>query len=190
VSHLDIFRSWLQNESQDLNWLLAELKSKTPSEPMLRGRAFAKVMERIGEGAEVDMLCQDGFTFCFTGDFVIENFPRREEKGEKDYGGIIVSARCDRLLGTVIHDDKTTSQFDAESYLEKYQARFYMDIFRAHKFVWNVWEVKEMDDPRSDKCYCVHTLHRLEQYRYPEMESDCRDLALRYKEFAEKWLPQ
>ena len=185
VSNLDLYRSWRENEEQDFNWLLAALQNKKPTEPMLRGRAFANCMERVERG-EVDQLSFDGYTFVFTGEFTIESFPRREESIEKDYGGIIVSGRCDRVLGKVIVDDKTTERFDAEKYLEKYQSRFYMDMFGADKFIWNVWECKEMDEPKT---YCVHTLHHLSQYRYPCLHEDCGRLAQGYREFAEKWLP-
>lgn len=184
VSNLDLFRSWKANEEQDFNWLLAALKNPEPTPAMLRGRAFAKCMERIEQG-EVDQLSFDGYTFCFTGDFTIESYPRREESREKDYGGIVVAARCDRVLGKIIIDDKNTERFDAEKYLEKFQSRYYLDMFNADKFVWNVWEVKEMNEPNT---FCVHTLHTLAQYRYPEMESECRDLAREYAEFARKWL--
>jgi hypothetical protein len=185
VSNLDLYRSWKAQEDLDMGWLLKALQSKEPTEPMLRGRAFANCMERVREG-EVDQLSFDGYTFCFTGEFTIESFPRREESREKDYGDIVVSARCDRVLGKVIIDDKNTEHFDAEKYLEKFQSRFYLDMFGADKFVWNVWEVKEMDEPKT---YCVHTLHVLTQYRYPEMEAECRDLAQEYRDFAARWIP-
>ena len=114
--------------------------------------------------------------------------PTREIRLEKDYGGIIVSGQADAPIGNTIYDHKTTEKpLDAENYLEGYQHRFYMDIFGAYRFVWNVWEMKEMDEPKN---YCVHTLHRLEQFRYPGMEQECRDLAQQYKQFAEKYLPQ
>ena len=154
VSSLDLFRSWREQEDQDFNWLLKALTDPTPTPAMLRGRAFAIAMEQVQAGAEFDQITVDGFTFCFTGEFTIESWPRREEKREKDYGGIVVSARCDRVLGKTIIDDKNTERFDAENYLEKYQSRFYLDMFEADKFIWNVWEVKEMDEPdRTDQGY-------------------------------------
>ena len=156
-----------------------------PTNPILRGSAFARAMEQMQVGADLNHITIDGYTFYFTGDFTIEHYPQREMSAEKNYGGIVVSARCDRILGKVIVDDKTTERFDAEKYWDQYQWSLYLDIFGADKFIWNVWEVKKMNKPKS---FCVNTLHLLSQYRYPAMERDCRDLAQEYKEFAERYL--
>jgi hypothetical protein len=184
VSKLDLYASWKQREDQSLADLVKMLTDNTPTEAMLRGRAFAKAVERAEVG-ESPYLVQDGYTFAFTGDFTVEHFPRREESREKDYGGIIVSSRCDRVLGNLIVDDKTTERFDAENYLESWQWKFYLDIFAADQFVWNAWEMNELDTP---KAYGVHHLHRLHQYRYPALEADCTALAQEYRNFAERYL--
>jgi hypothetical protein len=97
---------------------------------------------------------------------------------------LTVSARCDRVIGKFIVDDKTTEQFDAEKYLQKFQWRYYLDIWNADQFLWNVWQMKELDANH----YEVYALHTLDQWRYPEMEAECLDLAQAYREFAEKWL--
>jgi hypothetical protein len=109
----------------------------------------------------------------------------REWRKGKDYGGIMVSGQVDAIEGKTIYDHKTTERFDAEKYLESWQHRFYLDIFGADRFVWNVWEMNELKEP---KCYGVNKLHTLEQYRYPELEADCTALALEYKDFARRYL--
>jgi hypothetical protein len=185
VSHLDVYAGWKEREDQSLGDLVTMLKPPIePTEPMLRGRAFARCMERADNG-KAETLSSDGYTFAFTGDFTIESFPRREDSREKDYGGVIVKGRCDRRLGRLIVDDKTTSQFDAERYLSKVQWKYYLDMFDADTFTWYVWECKEMKEPRS---YCVHNLHQLTQNRYDGLESDCRALAQDFRDFAAKWL--
>ena len=180
VSQLDSYREWKHDDDADLPALLARLKSQEPTEPMLRGRAFAKCLEAAQQG-ESDILTADGYTFAFTGDFQIEAFPRREEKREKEYAGVIVPMRCDRVLGKLIVDDKTTGYFEAERYLEKYQYRYYLDAWDADRFVWHIWEVKEMKEPQT---YCVHQLHKLETYRYERMHEDCEDLAREFRDFS------
>jgi len=183
VSHLDVYVGWKEREDQSLDDLVTMLKPQEfPTEPMLRGRAFARCMENAANG-EVNELSCDGYTFSFTGDFTIESFPRREESVEKNYGGIIVKARCDRRIGRLIVDDKTTSQFDAERYLNKVQWKYYLDMFGADTFTWYVWECKEMKEPKT---YCIHGLHRLSQNRYDGLERDCRELALEFRDFAAK----
>ena len=180
VSNIDAFREWREDPEADLPALIARMRSTEATEPMLRGRAFAKCLQAAVLG-QSDTLTADGYTFAFTGDFEIEHFPRREESREKDYGGIIVPGRCDRVLGKLIMDDKTTEYFEIERYLEKYQWRFYLDIWQADWFLWNVWECKKMDEP---KAYCVHKMHRISQYRYPRLEADCKELAYEFREFA------
>ena len=79
-------------------------------------------------------------------------YPRRELKAEKDYGGIIVSARCDRLHGMTIADDKSTSHFSGdagvEKYIDKKQWRYYLDIFGANEFVWHIWRLGKSSSRR------------------------------------------
>lgn len=180
VSNLDAFNEWRHDDDADLPALLARLRGDEVTEPMLRGRAFAKCLQRAEVG-ESETLTADGYTFAFTGDFEIEHFPRREEKREKDYNGVIVPARCDRVLGKLIVDDKNAAYFDAERYFDKYQWRFYLDMWEADRFIWYVWEVKEMTEPKT---YCVHKLHKLTTYRYAKMQEDCYALAREFRNFA------
>lgn len=186
VSNLDLFRSFQKDEDFTLDVLLAQLQRKTePTPAMLRGHAFAIAMEKANLG-DVDTLVAEGHAFVFTCDAEIEAWPRREEKQEQDYGGVVVTARCDRIRGRVVADDKTTSQFDAESYMGRYQWRYYLDMFGADEFRWHIWECKEMDYPAT---WCIYAHHLLKQYRYPDLHKDCQKLALEFAEFAERWLP-
>jgi hypothetical protein len=149
---------------------------------------------------QTDLLIAEGHAFAFTCDAEIEAWPRRELKAEKDYGGIIVSGRCDRLHGMIIEDDKTTSHFSGdagvEKYIDKWQWRYYLDIFGAHEFMWHIWETREIDitkhgDPERDypgvkSAWEIFNHHIIRNYRYPQMETECREFALKYKEFAER----
>ena len=78
----------------------------------------------------------------------------------------------------------TTAHFDAERYFSGYQWRFYLDIFRAKTFRWNVFEMKE----EGWMTYRVTGLHVLEQFHYPELEQDCRALAHKLRDFAQQHL--
>jgi hypothetical protein len=183
VSDLDSYRAFREDEDFPLEVLLAQFRRETPATPaMMIGRAFAKAMEHAQLG-EADTLTAEGHTFAFTCDVEIEAWPCREESRDKDYGGVIVTARCDRIMGKVIADDKTTAHFDAESYMEKYQWRYYLDLFGADVFRWHIWECKKL---KEDNAWCVYDRHILTQYRYPELEQDCRELALDFKQFAER----
>ena len=195
VSDLDQFKRFREDEEYPLGVFLADLRRETPPAPaMQRGHAFAVAMEHASLG-ETSTISAEGHTFAFTCDAEIESWPRREEKREKDYGGVTVTARCDRIMGRTVADDKTTSQFDAEAYMDKYQWRFYLDMFEADVFKWHVWETREIKSDSIDElgltvgpdyAWEVYSHHLLTQYRYKELENDCRQLAQDFKTFAEQ----
>jgi hypothetical protein len=198
VTSLDKYAAYLGDEEFPLEVLLRELRGEIPpTHPMERGHAFAKAMEQLhNDNAECTMLVAEGHAFAFTCDVELEVWPRRELKAEKDYGGIVVSARCDRLHGTVIADDKTTSHFSGdagvEKYIDKKQWRYYLDIFGAQEFVWHIWETREIDinEPKDypgiKYAWEIFNHHVIRNYRYPELEVECRDFALEFKDFAER----
>lgn len=185
VSHVAAFARWKADEDMPIGVLISQILDSKPSEAMAKGTAFHKFLEHAQAG-ESELAEVDGYTFAFAGDFDIYLPQMREWRKGKDYSGITISGQCDAIEGKAIYDHKTTERFDAERYLDGWQWRFYLDIFGADRFVWNVWEMNELKEP---KAYGVHHLHKLEQYRYPAMSSDCAELALEYKQFAERYLP-
>jgi hypothetical protein len=148
---------------------------------MTRGTAFHAALEKAATG-EYSTVSANGYTFTFTCDAAIVLPKTRELRMSKDYGGIIVSGQCDGIAGRVIDDHKTTEQFDAERHLTGWQHKFYMDIFDADIFRWHVWEMREVKEENG--FYDVYAYHLLKQYRYPEMEEDCRRLAHEFRDFA------
>ena len=196
VSNLDKYAAYLNDEDFSLDMLLRDLRGQTPRTPaMERGHAFAKAMEQLPTlNAPFSLITAEGHAFAFTCDVELEAWPRRELKAEKDYGGIIVSARCDRLHGMTIADDKSTSHFSGdagvEKYIDKKQWSYYLDIFGAHEFVWHIWETREIDTdgtPGIKAAWEVFAHHVIRNYRYPELETECRDFAQEFKQFAESY---
>ncbi len=187
VSHVSAYARWKQDEDAGIGWLLASILTDKPTEAMLKGTAFHKFLEHAAAGSETDQITIDGYTFAFVGEFDLYLPTMREQRRNIDYGGIIVSGQCDAIEGGTIYDHKSTERFDAENYLESWQWRFYLDIFNADRFVWNVWEMNELKEPKS---YGVHHLHPLTQYRYPSLHADCVAMAQEYRDFALKYLPQ
>lgn len=184
VSQMDVFRAWEQDPEAQLGWLIKALTTREETEDMRRGLAFHKALETITAG-EVDCVESSGYRFLFDGEFELPLLPFREAKGSKNYCGVEIRGRVDGISGSLILDHKASTWFDAEKYFKKYQWRYYLDIFKADKFKWYVWEMQEADDPMT---YVVRDLHILEQYRYPELEQDCKKLAMRMKLFAEQYL--
>jgi hypothetical protein len=95
------------------------------------------------------VLSIDGYTFEFDCDCEIEIPKVREIRGFKKYGELEVTGQCDCVSGKTIIDHKTTGQFDPDRFMFGYQWRFYLDIFDADVFRWNVFEIQELTIQRT-----------------------------------------
>lgn len=197
VSNLAAYARWKAAEGDGIGWLYDSIFKSEETEAMSRGTAFHKALEAASEGEYMTVTAM-GYTFAFTCEAEITLPKTREQRREKDYGGIIVSGQCDGIEGKRIIDHKTVQQFDAEYHLDGWQHRFYLDIFEANRFDWHIWEVvgmkgsgKTFDQPDGSvleitKAYEVYAHHLLTQYRYPAIEDDCRSLALEFMEFSSR----
>jgi len=191
VTDLDAFRSWRYSEDGSLDELLARLRrEEPPTEQMLAGSALHAALEHA-EAGEVTTLDRDGFTFHIEADVSLALPELREIKAEKVYVvdglPVVVVGKVDTLYGNTVDDHKTTSHFDAERFLDTYQWRFYLDIFDADRFRWNVFEMAEGAEPRT---YRVFGFHQLDQYRYVGMHEDCMDLLREFVAFARTHMPE
>jgi hypothetical protein len=184
VSQLDVYRAWCEEEESDLGWLLNALTAHEETEPMRRGSAFHKCLEMAQNGPQ-ERLEALGYTFMFTADMRLALPEIREFRALKDYGGIAVTGKVDAHQGRLIVDHKSTARFEAEHYLLGYQWRLYLDIFECDRFLWNIFEMEEVDP----KVYQVFGLHVLEQYRYPQLTEDCTRLAHDCRDFMKVYLP-
>jgi len=191
VSEVESFRQWRDDEDADIELLLARMRGQSEaSEAMLAGTAFHKALEvaQVGSAAVLHGL---GYTFNVCGDFEIALPVIREVRASKTYSiddfAITVSGQLDTIEGKRVEDHKTTGRFDPERYLGGYQWRYYLDIFGADVFRWNVFEIAATDDPVT---WDVQSLHRLEQYRYPGMTDDCQRLACELAQFAIRLMPE
>lgn len=188
VSEAESFRQWLGNEEADLEALLSRLRGETePSQAMLAGTAFHALLECASVGDEITDAEQGGFRFVVEVDADIALAPIREVRANKLYSpGITISGQLDVLDGHRIEDHKTTGRFDPDRYLDGYQWRYYLDIFGADVFRWNVFEMREIEP----KVYLIHQFHRLEQHRYPGLHADCQRLAEDLHGFAAEHMPE
>lgn len=193
VSNLEAFRAWRDDEAFKNGWvdepetvevLVARICDDTPSEAMLAGTAFHYALEHAEVGAEYATLEAQGFTFLLP-DAELELPLIREVRSEKDYGGLIVSGKFDAMEGKRIDDHKSTKRVDLDRYLAGYSWRFYLDIFGANTFRWNVFPIREL----KTRVYQVDPPQRLEQHRYPALPADCARLAAEFKAFADQYLP-
>jgi len=185
VSNIEAYRQWQNwkplldgDEEPTLDDLVRRITTDEPSEAMMAGTAFHAAIETAADG-EHDRFAANGYTFLLP-DAEIALPAIRELRGFKDYGRLEVTGKVDCLDGKVVIDHKTTSRVDLERYLAGCQWRFYLDIFEADVFRWNVWEVKEA----GEKTYEVKAPQILEARRYPELGADCARLADEFHDFA------
>jgi hypothetical protein len=183
VSSIEEFRKWRLDEEQTPQDLIDRLTDFEPSEPMLAGTAFHAALE-TAEPGEYSILEAKGYTFHLQGGELA--LPKvRELRAYKAYGPLTVTGCVDILDALRIEDHKTTARIDDERYLEGYQWRFYLDLFGAQVFRWNLFEIKQV----GFREYEVKPPQFLEQCRYPGLERDCARLAADFHEFAARYMP-
>ncbi len=169
VSTLEAFRQFLHDEEAE------HFNPVIPETPAMRaGTAFHKALE-MSQPGEYPELSALGHRFIIQCDIGLYLPPAREIRGYRSYGMLPVTGQVDDMDGHRIEDHKTTATPNLERYLDGYQWRFYLDMFGASVFRWNVFTLKQSDD--DSLCYFVTGLDHLEQYRYPGMHRDCRELA-------------
>lgn len=186
VSSIESFRRWREDEEQTVEDLVHFLTTDEPTEAMAAGTAFHAALERATAG-EYDTLHANGYTFQLPdAEIALPSVRELRAYGSYVADALQVTGQVDCLFGKTVDDHKTTSRFDAERYLEGYQWRFYLDIFEADVFRWNVFEIREV----KPRVYQVSDPQVLTAYRYPGMHADCERLAAAYLDFARVYLPE
>lgn len=175
VSNIEAFRRW-DAEGKSSADFLASLSAPSTT-AMAAGTAFHKALELASPG-DHETLYANGYTFHMPdAELVLPDI--RELRGFTNYGPLQVTGCVDILVGKRIEDHKTTARFDAERYTEGYQWRFYLDLFGADVFRWNVFEIREV----KPMVYQVADPQFLTAYRYPGLHRDCERLAGDFYEF-------
>lgn len=190
VSNIEALRQWKHwrplfdgQEEPTVEDLVRFITEDDPSEAMKAGTAFHKAMEIAQDGSH-DTFEANGYRFILP-DADIELPPIREMRAYKDYGALTVTGQVDAVHGRTVLDHKTTGKFDPERYLDGCQWKFYLDLFEADEFQWNIFVIKEIEP----QVYQVAPPQILKAYRYPEMRHDCETLAADYLDFANIHLP-
>ena len=190
VSHIEAYRKrrdWYPlfdgDEEPSLEDLVRQITTDEPSEKMLAGTAFHKALE-LAQVGEFETLEADGYRFTLAdGELSLPSI--REIRASRRYGELVVTGKADCVLGRTVIDHKTTGKIDFDRYLEGYQWRFYLELFEADEFVWNLFQIREV----GEKTYRVEAPQVLKVNRYPEIAADCEALAAEYLEFAREHLP-
>lgn len=181
VTQLESFRSWRLNKDQDINNFIEYLNGQEKHR-MRVGTAFHEMLESltVEGGNDVNSYTVGDFTFNFACDCCISAPQFAEVRAEKQYGPLLVTGKADAVHGNTVTDYKSTSSFNALNYLDGVQWRFYLDLFGADEFVWNVFVIKPQD--KEELVFDVVDFHILKASRYPALNDDCTTLALDYYE--------
>ena len=185
VSNIEAHRQWKNwqplfegQEEPTVEDLVRFITVDEPSEAMKVGTAFHKALETAVDGIHPAFEV-DGYTFLLP-DTALSLPSIREMRGYGQYGSLTVTGQVDGVEGLIVTDHKTTGKFDPERYLNGCQWKFYLDIFGANEFRWNIFLLKELEA----LTYGVSEPQVLKAYRYPEMRDHCEKLAADYLDFA------
>ena len=185
VSNIEAYRQWKNwtplfegQEEPTVEDLVKFITTDEPSEAMKAGTAFHRAMELAVAGSH-DTFEANGYRFILP-DAELTLPAIREMRAFRNYGGLTVTGQVDAVDGKIVIDHKTTGKFDPDRYLAGYQWRYYLDLFGADEFRWNIWVTKELEE----KVYSVAAPQVLRASRYPEMHDDCEALASEYLDFA------
>ena len=185
VSNIEAYRQWKNwsplfdgQEEPTVEDLIRFITVDEPSAAMLAGTAFHKAIETADYGDHAE-LTANGYRFIMLS-AEIDAPAVRELRAYRQYGSLTVTGQVDGIEGKVVIDHKTTGRCDAERYLNGCQWKFYLDLFGANEFRWNIFEIKELEE----KVYRVSAPQILTAYRYPEMHDHCAALAADFYGFA------
>lgn len=194
VSDIDLFHKYLDEEADiSLKEVLRQLR-REEKRPwyMDAGNAFHKVLEHAHVGEVSEAEC-DGYRFQFELDSHIALPEIREMKGElqveTSVGPVTLVGKLDGFHHSV-RDIKLTSYFKGpERYLESYQWRCYLVMFKSFRFDYDVFTYREpkKDDP---KLIVVDGYHTFSAFAYPNMERDVVNAVDRFAQFVAEYLPE
>ena len=173
VTDLDSYRWWMASEEAELDDLLRRLRrQEPPTEAMMAGRAFHKILETAKDG-ELSTIEMDGFRFRFDVNDEIALPPVRELKGQitiqTSVGEVTLVGVTDGLHGLTVHDYKFTKSMDAERYANSLQWRSYLVMFNADRFQYDVFVGQQSAD---DGVYVIREYHAMPFYAYDGMRRD------------------
>lgn len=193
ATQLESYRRWLLNDESTITDMVDYLLRRTPpTEAMLAGSAFHKVLENAKYNDELILVEQDGFKFDLSAlDCEISLPEAKEFKLEKQ---AIINGEQVTFVGVVdaiqvneIFDHKLTSRADAENYIDSMQWRCYLDWFDCDKFTYNLFQSYK---PANQDLYQIKSFLPISFYRYDSMRQDIHDIALSFIEFVKIHVPE
>lgn len=176
--------AWWKESGLDWDWF--RNKDRDENDRMRAGTALHSWLEKSTDG-DFEEGRTNGFIFVFDCDHLADCQlvipPTREQRQHLDYGDLRVTGKVDSLDHQKITDYKLIldHQVEGEQYMDSYQWRYYLDIFGAHSFDYVIFEGHE-ESGDGDRMIRIRDIHRITQYRYPDLHRDCANLASEFLE--------
>lgn len=209
VTQLEAFRRFLANgdhswyeitEQSVIDSITGEFKGNCKTRI---GTAFHSIVEDCAATTRNEMVA-NGYIFDIDGYNVALNINHislalryrnehpdafHEVRMAKDYGRAIVSGCADMIDGLEIRDIKTkfSTPTDAD-YIDSAQWRFYLDIFGADTFHYDLFVFSGYKDTMEHdvrECTMMRYTPAITCYRYPRMEADNLELVNAFMDWAE-----
>lgn len=170
--------AWWKTSGLEWDWFVN--KDRGESDRMKAGTALHDALENAPEGDIAELRSGD-YIFVFQCDCLIALPKIKEFRRTRQYGDLIVSGKCDSLDGKRITDYKLIidHQVEGEQYMDSYQWRFYLDIFDADVFDYLIFQAHE-----DRGIFYIEDIHKITQFRYPELHQDCANLAAEFYDAA------
>lgn len=185
ATNIEAFRRWLVSEEADSQALIDYLLKKTPpSQAMLAGTAFHKVLELAHDDLNREVI--DGFSFDFSKLEQDIYLPaQREMKFEKPYclNGENHTLVCviDALDDETLFDHKLTANINAENYTDSMQWRCYLSWLGYDKFTYNLFH--GFSSVQTPLQYEIREYIPVTFYRYQNMDEEVNDIVKQFIEF-------
>lgn len=193
ATQLESYRRWMINDESTIGDMINYLLRRTPpTEAMLVGSAFHKVLENAKYNDELTLVEQDGFKFDLSAlDCEIALPETKEFKLEKQ---TIINGEQVTFVGVVdaiqvneIFDHKLTSKPDVENYIDSMQWRCYLDWFDCDKFTYNLFQSYK---PDNQDIYQIKSFLPVSFYRYDRMGRDIHNISSSFIEFVKTHVPE
>lgn len=145
------------------------------------GTGVHELIERVGYIGigNIPYTTSNGWTVVVSPDLDIElSVPVvREAVVKANISGFDIRGRVDSIDAIAVHDIKTTSQINFDTYINSWQWRTYLVMTGLDKFIYDIFKVK-VDE--SNKIVTIQEYEKLEVYSYPEMQQEVESIIKHY----------
>lgn len=193
ATNLEAFRRWKANPDAELDEIVNYLLKRTPpTEAMLAGSAFHKVLETATLG-ELNIVQVDGFTFDFTqmeSEIALPETRERKLTRSDTVNGEPVTfvGVVDAIDTSAIYDHKLTGSLDPDNYTDSLQWRCYLDWFGATKFTYNLFS--KYQPAAQPGTYIIKQFMPVSFYTYPDLHRDVMQIAEEFISFVKQCVPE